>query len=60
MPAPSKNKFPLRVKRELLSRGLSVAALARVLGRPPPTASHAIHSQEFPHVRAAVIAHLFP
>ena len=54
-----KNKFALRVKRELLTRGTTVAAVARELGRPRSTVSRAIHSDSHPLVRAALSRLLF-
>ena len=54
-----KNKFALRVKRELLARGITVAAVARELGRPRSTVSRSIHSAFYPRVRDAVSRFLF-
>ena len=54
MPRLPQDKFRLRVKTQLLHRGLSVTALARRLGCLRSTVSVAINQSRFPKVRAKI------
>lgn len=53
-----KNKFSSAARHRLLDLDLTVTELARQIGRPRATVSKSIHSDRFPHVRAAVVEKL--
>lgn len=58
MNAADKNNFAIEAQYRLVDLDMSVAELARQIGRPRSTVSRAIHTNKFPKVRRAVARRL--
>lgn len=50
----NQDQFSLRVKHALIEKGLTVTALAKLVGRTRETVSRAIHKGKFPAVRLLI------